>query len=136
MPEVPENPESQIKCLALIRGQSLSAVKTAMCDLDRHAHLIITGKPRVCEPVFADNILIKVMDEPLKRCCIAAAVVGLEDHPLDAICRIKKIHAPAHVVIVSPDHHDIYNDVLNTMDMLPELDLTRQKKKEEGNNGA
>ena len=126
---MPAEPEIKIRCLALVRGQDIKLVKTAGCDLERWAHLITVGAPRMCDPVYADEVLVHVMNRPLARRCMAAAVVALEDEPLNAICRLKKTHPPAHVIIVSPDH-GIYGEVLESMNMMPAMDLTMPKKHE------
>ncbi len=65
--------------------------------------------PKRLEPSFADSILVNVMKSPLKGGCVAAAVVPLMDSASAAIGRLKKIHPPAHVIIVSP-RHEIYHD--------------------------
>ncbi len=115
MPEILET-----KCLAIVRGNNQSSVITALCDLVRHARLNFAGTPKVCDPVFADNVLVQVMNEPLIARCGAAAVVQLEDEPGRAIYMIRKIRAPAHVVIVSPQH-DIYDGLLKNIDLLTDL---------------
>ncbi len=97
MPEIPET-----KCIAIVRGSNRFSVITALCDLVRHARLNFAGTPKVCDPAFADNVLVQVMNEPLNARCGAAAVVQLEDEPGRVIYMIRKIRAPAHVVIVSP----------------------------------
>jgi len=62
------------------------------------------------------------MNEPLDGRCSAAAVVQLEDEPGRAIFMIRKIRAPAHVVIVSPKH-DIYVVLMEKIDLLSDLDF-------------
>lgn len=125
MPEMPET-----KCLALVRGSNRSSVITALCDLVRHARLNFAGTPKVCDPAFADNVLVHVMNCPLNARCSAAAVVQLENEPGRAIYMIRKIRAPAHVVIVSP-HHNIYGGLLENINLLPELDFKMPDDKED-----
>lgn len=117
MPEMPET-----KWLALVRGSNRSSVLTALSDLIRHARLNFAGTPKVCDPAFADNVLVQVMKEQLNARCHAAAVVQLENDPGRAIFMIRKIRAPAHVVIVSPQH-DIYDGLLKNIGLLPDLDF-------------
>lgn len=117
MSEIPE-----IKCLALVRGSNRSSVITTLYDLVRHARLNFAGTPKVCDPAFADNVLVQVMNGPLNARCGAAAVVQLKDEPGRAIYLIRKIRAPAHVVIVSPQHN-IYGGLLENIDLLLELDF-------------
>lgn len=117
-------------CFALIRGKSRVYVDTALRDLLRHAHLTFAGTPRVCDPAFADNILVNVIKGPLKEECISAAVVELEDGPARAIYYVQKIHAPAHVVIVSPTH-EIYGSLLEKVGQMPVLDFTMPGEEED-----
>ena len=109
--------------LAVVRADEMSKVKTALCDLVRYARLTFADKPRRLEPAFADNILIHVMKIPLRTCCEAASIVPLKDEASAAIGRLRKIHPPAHVIIVSP-RHEIYHELINYVDILPEIDLT------------
>lgn len=117
MPEMPET-----KCLALVRGNNRSSVITALCDLVRHARLNFAGTPKICDPAYADTVLEQVINVPLNARCSAAAVVQLGDEPGRAIYMIRKIHAPAHVVIVSPQHN-IYTGLMEKIDLLPDLDF-------------
>ena len=110
---------------AVVRADDLSKVKTALCDLIRYAHLTFGGKPRRLEPAFADNILIHVMHMPLRTCCEAASIAPLNEDASVAIGRLRKIHPPAHIIIVSP-RHEIYHDLENFIDILPEIELNME----------
>lgn len=112
-----------INALAVVRADDMSKVKTALCDLVRYARLSFADKARRLEPAFADNILIHVMKSPLRSCCEAASIVPLTDEASAAIGRLRKIHPPAHVIIVSP-RHEIFHELINYVDILPEIDLT------------
>ena len=112
-----------INSLAVVRADDISKVKTALCDLVRYARLTFADKARRLEPAFADNILVHVMKSPLRTCCEAASIVPLVDEASAAIGRLRKIHPPAHVIIVSP-RHEIYHELVNYVDILPEIDLT------------
>lgn len=114
--------EKETNSLAVVRADDISKVKTALCDLIRYAHLTFAGKPRKLEPVFADNILINVMKSPLRMCCNSASIVPLNEDASAAIGRLRKIHPPAHVIIVSP-RHEIFDELVNYIDILPEVDL-------------
>lgn len=111
-----------MKSLVIVRADDISKVKTALCDLVRYAHLTFIGKARMIEPSFADNVLVQVMKSPLKSSCKSASIVPLEDEANIAIGRIRKIHPPAHIIIVSPKH-DIFYELINYVDMLPEIDI-------------
>ncbi|KCZ72272.1 hypothetical protein ANME2D_01677 [Candidatus Methanoperedens nitroreducens] len=116
-----------INSLAVVRADDISKVKTALCDLVRYAHLTFADTARRLEPSFADNILIHVMKSPLRTCCEAASIVPLTDEASAAIGRLRKIHPPAHVIIVSP-RHEIFYELVNYVDILPEVDLTLEPK--------
>lgn len=111
-----------MKSLAIVRADDVSKVKTALCDLVRYAHLTFIGNARRLEPSFADNILVQVMKNPLRSSCEAASVVPLEDDASTAIARVRKIHPPAHIIIISP-RHDIFHELINYVDILPEIEL-------------
>lgn len=108
--------------MAVVRADDMSKVKIALCDLVRYGHMTFADRARKLEPTFADNILIHIMKSPLKVSCSAAAIVPLVDQASIAIGRLRKIHPPAHVIIVSP-RHEIYHELVNYVDILPEIDL-------------
>src|SRR3990167_1472225 len=112
----------KMNSFAVVRGDDMSKVRTALCDLIRYAHLTFEGKARKLEPAFADNILIHVMKSPLRMCCEAASIVPLHEDASVAIGRLRKIHPPGHVIIVSP-RHEIYHELANFVDILPEIEL-------------
>jgi len=117
-----ESVGGKMKAFAVIRADDSTKVKTALHDLVRYGHISFEGKPRSIEPSVADDILVNVMKSPLKHCCDAAAVVSLQDHASAAIGRLKKIHPPAHVIIVSP-RHEVYNELVDSIEEMPEIDM-------------
>ncbi len=121
--------QGEINSLAVVRADDTFKVRTALCDLVRYAHLTFTGSARKLEPAFADNILIHVMRSPLRTCCEAASIVPLADEASAAIGRLRKIHPPAHVIIVSP-RHEIFHELINYVDILPEIELSIEQKAE------
>jgi hypothetical protein len=116
-----------INSLAVIRADDISKVKTALSDLVRYARLTYADKARRLEPAFADKILIHIMKSPLRTYCEAASIVPLVEEASAAIGRIRRIHPPAHVIIISP-RHEIFYDLINYVDMLPEMDLKPEPK--------
>ncbi len=115
--------------MAVVRADDASKLKIAICDLVRYGHMTFADNARRLEPAFADNILIHIMKAPLKAGCSAAAIVPLVDQASIAIGRLRKIHPPAHVIIVSP-RHEIYHELVNYVDILPEIDLMFESKPE------
>ncbi|MBU4373427.1 MAG: DUF356 domain-containing protein [Euryarchaeota archaeon] len=115
--------------MAVVRADDMAKVKVALCDLVRYGHMTFADRARKLEPTFADNILIHIMQSPLKVSCQAAAIVPLVDHASIAIRRLRKIHPPAHVIIVSP-RHEIYHELVNYLDILPEIYLMLEPRAE------
>ncbi len=105
--------------MAVIRADNDSNLKTALHDLVRYGHLSLANVPKKLEPSFADDILVEIMQSPLKSRCMAAAVVPLVNSASSAIGRLRNIHPPAHVIIVSP-RHEIYHELIDYIEMLPE----------------
>lgn len=121
--ELLKNKGVSMNSMAVVRADDLSKVKIALCDLIRYGHLTFADKARKLEPAFADNILVHVMKSALISSCEAAAIVPLTDQASVAIGRLRKIHPPAHVIIVSP-RHEIYHELINYVDVLPEMDIS------------
>lgn len=108
---------------AVVRADDIDKVRVALCDLMRYAHLTFDGNARRLEPAFADNILVHIMKSPLRASCEAAAIVSLNEEASAAIGRLRKIHPPAHIIIVSP-RHEIYYELTNYVHLLPEIELS------------
>lgn len=110
---------------AVVRADDADKVRVALCDLVRYAHLTFDGQARKLEPAFADNILVHVMKSPLRVRCEAAAIVPLHDEASAAIGRLRKIHPPAHIIVVS-QRHEIYYELANYIDILPEIEVNTE----------
>jgi len=113
---------AKMNSIAVVRANDVSKVKIALNDLIRYADLTFSDGARKLDPNFADNIMTHIMKSPLRSCCSSAAIVPLEDHASVAIEKLRKIHPPAHIIIVSP-RHGIYHELVNYVDILPEFDL-------------
>ena len=102
--------------LILIRGESNAKLLNAIADMERHGNLNLMTKPRVIDADFADSLVENILGSKLKtKSNVATAFFVKEDTTL-SIMQIKKIHPPAHVVVVS-DEYDGYselNDLLIT----------------------
>lgn len=107
---------------AVVRADDMDKVRVALCDLIRYAHLTFDGKAKRLEPAFADDILVHVMQIPLRTRCEASCIVSLNEEASAAIGKILKCHPPAHIIVVSP-RHDIYYDLENYVDLLPEIEV-------------
>ena len=80
--------------LILIRGESNSKLLSAIADMERHGNLNLTTKPKVVDAKFADSMVEGILNSKLKTTL--------------SIMQVKKIHPPAHVVVVS-DEYDAYS---------------------------
>jgi uncharacterized protein len=97
--------------LILIRGDNNSKLLNAIADMERHAQLHIINEPQKIDAEFADSIVESILKAPLRnKSKVATAFFVKEDITL-AIMQIKKIHPPAHVVVVSDEYKEY--EILN-----------------------
>ena len=96
--------------LILIRGESNSKLLNAIADMERHGNLNLVTKPKVVDAGFADEIVENILNSKLRtKSNVATAFFVQEDTTL-SIIQIKKIHPPAHVVVIS-DEYDYYKEL-------------------------
>ena len=94
--------------LILVRGESNSKLLSAVSDMERHGNLTLTTKPKVVDAKFADSLVEGILNSELKtKSNVAIAFFVKEDTTLSNM-QVKKIHPPAHVVVVS-DEYDAYS---------------------------
>ena len=107
--------------LILIRGENNSKLLSAISDMERHGNLNLVSKPKVIDASFADSLVENILNSKLKtKSNVATAFFVKEDTTL-SIMQIKKIHPPAHVVVVS-NEYDSYSKleyVLNNAEYFP-----------------
>lgn len=86
--------------------------------MERHGNLTLITKPKVIDASFADSLVEGILNSKLKtKSNVAIAFFVKEDTTL-SIMQVKKIHPPAHVVVVS-DEYGAYSKleyVLNSAD--------------------
>jgi hypothetical protein len=101
--------------LILIRGENNSKLLNAIADMERHGNLNVVTQPKVVDAVFADSLVEGILNSKLKtKSNVATAFFVKEDTTL-SIMQVKKIHPPAHVVVVS-DEYDAYQKLCDVMD--------------------
>lgn len=101
--------------LILVRGESNSKVLSAIVDMERHGNLNLVTKPKVISADFADSLVESILNSTLKtKSNVATAFFVREDTTL-SIMQVKKIHPPAHVVVVSSEY-DGYAKLEKLMD--------------------
>ncbi len=121
-----------MKSFALVRADDSDKVKIALHDLERYGHIQFSATPRCIEPNLADELLVSVMGVPLKSKCNSAALVELNNHAGAAISRLKKIHPPAHIIIISP-RHKMFEELAGKFQKYPEFDRTFNQQKHPDN---
>ena len=94
--------------LILIRGESNAKLLNAIGDMERHANLSIISQPKVVDSHFADSLVEEILNSKLKTKSTVATAFFVKEDPTLSIVQIKKIHPPAHVVVVS-DEYDGYD---------------------------
>jgi hypothetical protein len=112
-----------MKSFALVRADDSDKVKIALHDLERYGHIQFSATPKCIEPNYADELLVSVMGVSLKCKCNSAALVELNNHAGAAISRLKKIHPPAHIIIISP-RHKMFEELAGKFPNYPEFDRT------------
>jgi len=119
-----------VMTILLIRGDSYEKLKNALADVDRHAELTIIGKPKIIVPEAADEILSHILGE-VKKPCKKACLAKIAEKAPKAIDRIRKIHPPAHIVVISERYGDIYYKLLDDFPKLPVLKGYYKSKKKD-----
>ncbi len=117
-----------MESFAVIRADDDSKLKTALADLERHGGLTFVDVPKELNPDFADRILLDIMqlrEDELRWECKVAAIVPLHESAGVAIDTLKKIHPPAHIIIVS-SRYSIFNELLGSVGTLPALEGYRK----------
>ena len=105
--------------LLLIRGDNYEKIKNALADIHRHAKLTIIGKPKIMVPEAADEILKYILGS-IKKPCKKACLVKIEENAPRAIDKIRKIHPPAHIIVIS-ERHEPYLYLMEDFPKMPPL---------------
>lgn len=109
-----------IVALILIRGENNAKLLNAISDMERHGNLNLTSKPKVVDAKFADSLVEGILNSKLKtQSNVAIAFFVKEDTTL-SIMQVKKIHPPAHVVVVS-DEYGAYSKLEYVLNSAPEF---------------
>jgi uncharacterized protein len=106
--------------LIILRAENQTKLLNSLADIERHAGLKILGKPRLLENKYADTLAQNILKKKLKMESKVAVVVRVQQDATLSIMRVKKIHPPAHIIIVS-DEYDEFESLKNTMYHAPVL---------------
>ena len=107
--------------LILIRGENNSKLLNAIADVERHAGLTLSSKPKIIDPQFADSIVEKILKAKLRTKSDVACAFFTQEDPTVCILKIKKIHPPAHIVIVSNEYKQ-YSELKNKLNTSPNFE--------------
>lgn len=100
--------------LILIRGENNSKLLNAIADMERHGNLNLISKPKVIDTNFADSLVEDILNSQLRTKSNVATAFFVEEDTTLSILQIKKIHPPAHVVVVS-DEYTAYSQLKNAL---------------------
>lgn len=104
--------------LILIRGENNTKLLSAISDIEKHGNLNIMTQPKAVEASFADSLVEDILNSQLRtKSNVATAFFVKEDTTL-SIMQVKKIHPPAHVVVVS-DEYEGYEKLQNVLNSAP-----------------
>jgi len=92
--------------LILVRGENNSKILNAIADIERHANLNISGNPKKIDSKFADLLVEKILKSPLRTKSKVATAFFVKEDTTFSIIQIKKIHPPAHIIVVSNEYEE------------------------------
>ncbi|MBR0473325.1 MAG: DUF356 domain-containing protein [Methanosphaera sp.] len=99
--------------LILIRAMNKKKALNCLADLERHAKLNIIGKPKSVSLEKVYNVTKRVIKQNPRDDIKLAILVKVEQNTTDSIMQIRKIHPPAHVIVVSeeyPEYKELMDD--------------------------
>ena len=101
--------------LILVRGENNSKLLNAIADMERHGSLNLISKPKVIDSNFADSLVENILNAKLRTKSNVATAFFVKEDTTVSILQIKKIHPPAHVVVVSNEYEG-YNKLKHLLD--------------------
>ena len=107
--------------LILVRGENNTKLLHAIADMERHGNLNLETKPKIIDAEFADALVESILNSTLKTKSSVATAFFVEEDTTLSIMQIKKIHPPAHVVVVSDEYegYDALRDLLEDAEIFP-----------------
>ncbi|WP_321421036.1 DUF356 domain-containing protein [uncultured Methanobacterium sp.] len=90
--------------LILIRAENQTKILNSLADIERHAGLKINGTPRIMENTMADKYAQSILNAKLRSRSKIAVVVSVQEDATRSILQIKKIHPPAHILVISKEY--------------------------------
>jgi uncharacterized protein len=106
--------------LILIRAENQPKILNSLADIERHAGLTITGTPRIIDNKLADEYAQRIIKDKLRSKSKIAALVSVKDDTTRSIVQIRKIHPPAHLVVISKEYSE-WEELKKIYSTLPTL---------------
>ena len=104
--------------LILIRAENQKKLLNTLADIERHAKLKIEGKPRVIASESADKIVKEIIKQKLRSKSEIAVITKVEDDTTKSIVHVRKIHPPAHVMVISEEYKE-FKEIEKKFNELP-----------------
>ncbi len=104
--------------LVLVRGENNSKLLNTIADMERHGNLNLTTKPKIINSKYADKLVENILNSKLKNKSKVATAFFIKEDTTLSIIQIKKIHPPAHVIIISNEYEG-YEDLKNKLKTAP-----------------
>ena len=92
--------------LILVRGENNSNIITSIEKIEYKCRLRLISKPKLINPFIADSIVESILKSEVRRKSRVAVAFFVEGSDSFSILRIKKIHLPAHVIVVSNSYEE------------------------------
>ena len=100
--------------LILVRGESKSKILATISDMEKHGNLSLLSNPKIISAQFADSLVEQILQSKLRTKSNYAVAFYVKEDTTVSILRIKEIHPPAHIVVVSQEYkgYDELNEKL------------------------
>ena len=105
--------------LILIRADNKEKLLNGIADVERHAKLKILGIPKAIPSESADNIAQGIIKQKLRSKSKKAVIVRVEEDTTKSIVNIRKIHPPAHLMVISEEYDEFKDLEANFKELKP-----------------
>lgn len=106
--------------LILIRGENKAKLISAVSDMERHGNLTLISNPKTISAEFADSLVEQILKSKLKTSSNVATAFFVKEDTTSSILKIKQIHPPAHIVVVS-DEYKGYDELKEKLNIAQDL---------------
>ncbi len=117
--------------MILIRAENQTKILNSLADIERHAGLKITGTPKIIDTELADKYAMSILNAKLRSKSKIAVLVSVQEDTTRSILQIRKIHPPAHIVVISKEYPQ-WEKVKKIFNTLPPLKGYYSAKKQKG----